>query len=128
MITLPRKEFLEVLETTKPALSTKELIEELLHFWSDGKFITAYNDQSLGIQVPFESEFKGGIRGTIILGMLEHSRAKQIEMEIPEEGEATIKCGRARIKLPLLPPERAIFELPDFKKLKPYSITTSFLQ
>lgn len=125
---LEREPLLKALETAKPALATKELIEELLCFWMDGKTLTAYNDASLGIQVPFVSELKGGLRGSILLGMLSHSRAKDVEIELPTEGEALIKAGRTKLKLSLLDAEKAIWEMPKLGKAKGYKLSKAFLE
>jgi len=39
-----RKDLLEILNIAKPALASKELVEELTHFWLLGTNVYAYND------------------------------------------------------------------------------------
>ena len=126
---LDRETLLKAVETVKPALATKELIEELCHVWLDGELLTAFNDATLGIQVPFKSELVGGIRGSLLLGMLTHSRAKEIEVEMPADGEALLKAGRTKLKLSLLAPDRAegLWDLPDMTKAKGYLMPVAFV-
>lgn len=119
---------LKAADIAKPALASKELIEELCHFFFDGQNLTAYNDATLGIQVPFVSELKGGIRGSVLLGILTHTRAKEIDLEIANGHEAHIKAGRMKLKLSLLDPKRAVHELPDLKKTKGYRTSKEFLK
>lgn len=107
-----RVAMLAALNLVKPALATKDLVEELAHVWFDGETVTAYNDADLGIQAPFESPFKGGIRGALILGLLHNSRAKEVIFEEVGEGEVMLKAARAKVRLSVLDPERAVYELP----------------
>lgn len=116
-----RVKMLEALNLVKPALASKDLIEELCHVWFDGKTVTAYNDADLGIQAPFESPFKGGIRGALLLGLLHNSRAKEVVFEHQEEGKVLLKAARAKVNLAVLDPERAVYELP-----KPSDTTYEF--
>lgn len=112
---LSRQELYDALNEVKPALATKELIEELCCCWMDGKAITAFND-TLGIRVPFESPFTGGVRGNLLLGMLSNSRAKQVSIEPLTDGNALFKAGRTLLKLSLLPITQAVYELPKLGK------------
>lgn len=123
---IDRKELLDAAETVKPALATKELLEELVHIWSDGKTLTAYND-GLGIQVPFKSDLIGGIRGSVLLGVLANSRAKEIEINVVEQ-EAEIKAGRTRLKLALLGADRTPWQFPELSKQKAASLSASLLE
>ena len=108
-----RVAMLAALNLVKPALAAKDLVEELTHVWFDGETLTAYNDADLGIQVPFESPFKGGIRGSLILGLLQNSRAKEIIFDTEaEEGFVTLKAARAKARLTVLDIGRAVYELP----------------
>lgn len=124
---LVRADFLKAIETVKPALATKELLTELCHIWMDGTHITAYNDSSLGIQVPFTSELKGGLRGSLLLGVMGFSRADNVSIDLNGE-EANFKCGRTKLKLPLLDPDRSVWQLPDVGKVKAISTTKSFIE
>lgn len=111
-----RVAMLAALNLIKPAIAAKDLVEELAHVWFDGETITAYNDADLGIQVPFTSPFKGGIRGALILGLLVNSRAKEVIFELQDEGFVLLKAARAKALLTVLEPERAVYELPPASK------------
>lgn len=114
---LPRKELHAAVTAVKPALATKELIEECCCVWFDGEAVTAFND-TLGIRVPFESEFKGGVRGNLLLGMLDNTRFKLITIEPLSDGNALFTAGKdiTLLKLALLPISQAIYELPKLSK------------
>lgn len=125
---LNREALLRAVETVKPGLATRELIEELTCCWFDGKTATAYNDASLGIQVPFQGELVGGIRGSILLGVLTHSRAREVEVDSPADGEAILKCGRTKLRLSLLAPDRAVWEFPSLGKAKGHKLSKPVLE
>jgi hypothetical protein len=114
---IPRIEFLEALNTVKPALASKDLIEELTLLWFDGKTVMAYNDAELGIQVPLGVDFKGGVRGSLLLGLLSNSRAKEIELT-PDGDFIALKAARTRASLDLYEVGRSVwkFPTPDSKK------------
>lgn len=111
---LPRQELLEALTTAKPALATKEIVEECCCAFFDGKALTTFND-TLGIRVPFKSPFTGGVRGSLLIGMLSNSRAKDVTVEPLTDGNALFKAGRTLLKLSLLPLEQAVYEIPKLK-------------
>lgn len=127
-----RRELLRELEKAKPALADKDLLEELLFFWFDKDTITAYNDKTLGIQVPFETKLRGGLRGTILLGLLSNSLG-EVEIESAEKGDVVIKIGgkktkSTKLKMPLLAIDRVPYELPDVSKAKPVTLTAAFYE
>jgi len=125
-----RKELLEAVEAVKPAIAGKEVIEACVHVFSDGEQLTAYND-NLAIQAPLASKLKGGIRGTILLGILANSRAKEVEIIVQAGGdgqEAEIKAGRTRLKLSLLPQDRDVFKPPSLGKGEGIGLSGAFLE
>ena len=124
---LERKVLLDALELAKPALSTKNVLPELTNFWFDGDTVTAFNDISLGIQVPFKSELRGGIVGSLLLGILSNSRAKEVELLIEGE-DAELRAGKTRLKLALLPPSRALWHFPEHGKGKGALLSRGLLE
>lgn len=124
---LSRVEMLAAVEAVKPALATKDLIEELAHVWFDGKTALAYNDADLGIQVPFHTPFEGGIRGSLLLGLLHASRAKEVSLEPEGEGIMLMKAARTRAKLAMLEIERAPWQFPAPKPKSAIKITEALL-
>ncbi|HKX35117.1 MAG TPA: hypothetical protein VJM79_00425 [Rhizorhapis sp.] len=119
---------LDAVNTVKPALAVKDLIEELAHVWFDGQTMTAYNDADLGIQVPFETPFIGGIRGSLLLGLLINSRAKDVELDDSEEGHMKIVAARTRAKLAVLDAERAVWQFPEINRKAALDITPDFVR
>lgn len=125
---MERLAMLAALNTVKPALATKDLVEELAHVWFDGKTITAYNDADLGIQVPFECPFKGGIRGSIILGLLTNSRARDVFLEPGEtEGQMLLKAAKLKVKLAVLGEDRSVWKFPEVSTKKTFDIGEQFI-
>jgi hypothetical protein len=107
-----RAEMLKAAEVAKPALSSTNLIEELSFYWFDGEMLTAYNDTTLGVQVPFRCELRGGLRGTVLLGMLSNSKSKEIELTASGDGEMILKSGRTKLSMSLLSIDRAVHRVP----------------
>lgn len=111
-MTMEREALLKTLKIAEPALATKDLVEELTHFWFDSEKLLAYNDV-IGIELPFASNFKGGVRGNLLIGFLDKSNGKDVDLEVSEDGkELQIKCGAGRMKLAMLGIERRIFSMP----------------
>lgn len=123
-----RLAMLTALNTIKPALATKDLIEELAHVWFDGKTITAYNDADLGIQVPFKTDFTGGVRGSLLLGLLHSSRAKEVEIEPGDDGQMKLVAARTRIKLGVLDAANSLWQFPKVNLKNTFDITEDFVR
>lgn len=123
-----RVALLNALNTVRPALAAKDLIEELTHVWFDGKTMTAYNDADLGIQVPFKTDFKGGIRGSLFLGLIHNSRAKEVELEPGDDGQMKLVASRTRGKLSVLDSERQVWEFPAFSTKNTFELDDVFLR
>lgn len=122
-----RDALLSSLKMVKPAIAVRELLEELTLVWfSQGK-LTAYNDADLGIQVDFSSEFRGGVKGNLIISLLEASRARQVQIDIGEEGEALMKLGGTKFKTNLFPLENALWEFPEEKSDQRIQLTPEVL-
>lgn len=124
---LDRLAFLKAATLCRPAMIDKSIIPELTFLFSDGKSLTAYDD-TIGIQVPFESPFKGGVKGGLLHGMLEASRAAEVELDQDKEGEVLLKAGRFRLRLALMPLERAPYRLPGTAKAKSFTPTMGFYE
>lgn len=124
---IEREELLRVLNIAKPALATKEIVFETTHFWFTGKSVLAYDDK-IGIEVPFETDFEGGLLGKLLIGVLEKSAAKEVTIEAGQRPrEVRLKCGNARVDLSLLEPERAIWEFPRFNEKYSFELERGFI-
>lgn len=124
---LERKLLLDALETVRPGISAKAQVDEFAHVWFDGKTVMAYNDADIGIECPFPSELKGGLRGPLLLGMLAASRAKELEITAVDKGELLLKAGSTKLTLPLLSIKQTVWTFPDTSEEKPISLTKELL-
>lgn len=119
---IPRLVLLKTLNTLKPALATKELVFELTHYFFTGKNILAYNDV-IGMEIPFQTDFAGGLPGKLLLGVLEKSLAKEVELiEGDKDSEMLLKAGNARVNLSLLPIERVVWQFPEFDEKNSFKV------
>jgi hypothetical protein len=106
-----RELLLNSLERLKPALGRGN-IPELQHFWCDGKKVAAY-DGGIGIRADLSTEFKGGVPGAVLLGLLGGSHIKEAVFNGPDKANAVgVSMGKAHAKLPLLPYDRQPWPFP----------------
>jgi len=104
-VKINKAELLSAVRAVAPALSSnKNQVEELSHIWFSGTHISAYDDV-IGIQVEFTTEFRGGVRGDKLLGILETTGAETITVEEGPDKNLLMKGGGAIIKLALRPIE-----------------------
>lgn len=108
-----RKLLLDRLTKVKPALATNDLIPALTHLWFSGDEVLAYND-AVGISTPCDAAITGMVPGSTLLAMLQMSKAKEVEFTAAN-GEVHVKAASAKIKLPLLPVDKPLFEMPMIK-------------
>lgn len=119
---IPRLVLLKALDTLKPALATKDLVFELTHYFFTGKNILAYNDL-IGLEIPFQTDFAGGLPGKLLLGVLEKSLAKDVELlEGDKDSEMLLKAGNARVHLSLLPVDRVVWQFPEFNEQDSFKV------
>lgn len=102
---IERKILVSLLERLKPAIATAGSIAELKHVWWDGKFIYSFNN-GMGIRIAWETDLTPcGVPGKVLLGLLESSTAKEIEL-VQDEGSLVLKMGRAKSTMVTLPSDR----------------------
>lgn len=106
---LGRDAFVGALSLAKPALADKSPLPALTYFWFDGKSVLAYNDV-LGVVAPAKTDFTGGLEGSLLLGLLEHSSG-EISLGV-ENGSAALGVSGAKAKLPVLPWESHVWDAP----------------
>jgi|TARA_R110000803_G_scaffold210841_2_gene284360 DNA polymerase III sliding clamp (beta) subunit (PCNA family) len=107
------------LDIVRPGLSSVNVIPIFSHFCFDGHTVTAYNDV-IGIQTKYAGDIKGALHGPTLLGILNNTKAKEIEVA-NEDGGAKLKLGRAKATLAMLPTEDFVFELPGLDVEKDHS-------
>lgn len=117
---MKRESLLEVLSIVDPAVASNDLIPVLTHYWFTGKAVMAYNDV-VAISVPYKSDFKGAIRGSLLSGVLSKYAGADVTLT-PEEGNVLIKSGRSKMRVPLLPTDAFLFTFP---KVDPDGATLS---
>lgn len=108
---MKRNELLNTLSVVEPALAATDLLPVLTHFWFTGDEVMAYNDV-IALSTPFETEFRAAIKGSVLKAMLSKASHKDVELNIGDD-EATVKCGRVKMTMPILSDESFLFEFPE---------------
>jgi len=124
---MSRLDLLTALEVLEPALAPKPIIEELTFIWFTGTSVYAYNDV-IGIVTPLETEFQGGMKGSLILGLLKKSRAKEVEFQQSNTSDLIIKAANARLNLAYYEIERSLWEMPDFERSISFEVTPELIK
>lgn len=107
---MKRVDILRKLEVIAPALANTDLIPILKCFWFTGSTVLAYNDQ-IGLSIPFKSDLRGAIPGSLLMSLLKASRAENIEMS--QEGTSLkVKAASARFKLTVMSSDDFVFKMP----------------
>lgn len=123
---LGRAELLGLLKALNPAVaSSRNQLLELAHIWFSGTHVSAFDDL-LGIKIEFETEFTGGVLGEKLIGVLERSRARDVDIGLDGD-DLLMKIGAARIKLTRRPIEDWFWN-PEIPKEDGFTITKSFQQ
>jgi DNA polymerase III sliding clamp (beta) subunit (PCNA family) len=105
-----RKDLVDRLDLVKPSLATNDLVPILTHISFLGDSIQAYNDR-IGMSVPFKTDFVGGVPGKLLMDLLGASKAKDVEF-IDKNQELEIKAASSRFKLPVMPEDAFVFDMP----------------
>lgn len=106
---MAREVLLRILNTAKPALASKNPLMELTHYWFDGEQVSAYDDV-IGIQCALKTDFRGGVPGDLLLGVLEKSLSKEVSLDLAEDGKnLSVRAGSFRLDLAVLPIEDRVW-------------------
>ena len=111
---MKRLTFLDALETVSPALSSKDTIPILTHLWFTGKQVMAFND-GIAISTKLDTNWQGAVPA-VLIQLLRASGAIDVSSNMTKNGELHMVAAAARIKLPTLPPEDFVFDMPAMKK------------
>jgi DNA polymerase III sliding clamp (beta) subunit (PCNA family) len=90
---------LTALKTAEAALSSRPEPAALRCFWFTGTTVRA-TDGFIGIEVPLETDFKGGVPGKVLLGFIASMNRKMVKV-VPKDKTLVFSAGRSRIVLPL---------------------------
>jgi hypothetical protein len=127
-VRLEKKELVSHLEMLEPALAQKAIIEAMVCVWFDGSYMFGFND-SLGVAIPFKTDFKGGVRCEQLLGFLDKSRARYVNVELLNDKELHLSIGKGfQSNLMLLEMEYAPWAVPEFNVQDSFIITQDFLR
>lgn len=131
---ISKSNLLTALETVRPGLASKELLEQTTSFaFMEGRVVT-YNDE-ISISHPVDGvNFEGAINAKELYGLLSKIEKDEIELSV-EDTEIRITAGRVKaglklereVKLPLkeIPPKMQKILNPDrFKNLLSFAIQT----
>jgi hypothetical protein len=128
---LNREAFVAVLEQVKPALASAGSIPELKHVWLDGKYLYAYNG-ALGIRVDWATELQPcGLLGSVLLGLLQNTSAKEIEVTQEAASQLDLKMGRASATVPLMAIDHNPWPFPakvPAGKVVTFALTDAFVE
>lgn len=124
---MDRIDLLNTLNLAKPALAQKDVVPVFTHFCFTGEVGTvyAYND-IIGIELECDLGIEAAIKGDKLLGILENSRGKTLEVTQKKE-EVTIKCGRGKFTFPILSSDAFVFEVPNTDKAEQLDVNEDFL-
>lgn len=107
---LLREKLAAQLDKLKPAVAKTAGVKAFSQIWFDGKLARAYNG-SLGIVVPLATDFKLGVPGALLQGVVANTSASEIELAV-EGTSLRVKAGRSKVLLPTLPRTDMVWEFP----------------
>lgn len=99
---------LKALTTAEPALASRPTVPALQLFWFTGKMLRA-TDGFIGIEMPLETDFQGGVPGKVLLGFISSMKRKVVKIT-QKDNTLTFTAGRSRITLPLNTTEQGVWQ------------------
>lgn len=123
---MERTTLLSKLTTVEPALSKTDMIPILSHLCFTGKEVYAYND-AIAIIVPLPSAFKGAIPGSVLLSLLNKSKAKEVNFEVSKT-ELSIQAASSKLKLASRPVEDFVFDIPKLPEKADIILTPAIIE
>lgn len=101
-----KKALLNALESIKPGLSKKQIIESDKDFIFTGNDILTYNGQ-ISILYPFETDFKCSVPSIEFYNIIKNIKEEEIEISI-SENKLNIISGKTKAKICISEPERIL--------------------
>lgn len=90
-----KQEMLDVLQTIRPAVSKKAIVEQMDCFLFTGKHVYAYNDK-ISIGIPLKTDFIVGVPSDELYAVLQKCPGEEIEFELTEDGTLSISSKKFR--------------------------------
>lgn len=117
-----RKELLEALKKTRPALSSHDIMPILTHYCFTPKTVTAFDDLT-AIEVRFESDLHGGLPGDLLYRLVDSYTTKDVSITVNNQREATIRSGKFSSRMSMMDPDSFMFEKPRGSKFAQIDLT-----
>ena len=127
---LDRNSLIRLVGNVLPFTSNSAFLPILTHIaLKDGK-ISAFNDmQGIEIETEVLSELRCAVPGNAFLKILKTVNNQEIELNTDKNRRSlTIKFGKNKTKLAILPDEDFIYSFPDIENAEVLSISTTFLE
>ena len=100
------------LDNAKSFLATQDFIAVLQHFAFDKESVIAYNDIA-ACRLELESNLCCTVPGTLLLRLLNTLSGEEVSIEENDtKTNVNISCGRSKSKVPMLPFEDFVFQIP----------------
>ncbi len=94
-------DLLHALEIVKPGISSKENIEQASSFAFMKDKVVSYNDE-ISISAPIKDlDIVGTVKANELYNLLHKLKKDEVEIEVVNESELQVKCGRAKAGLAL---------------------------
>lgn len=104
------------LDQAKNFLATQDFIAVLQHFAFDKTTVTAYNDIT-ACKLSLETDLECTIPGNLLIRLLSTLKNEDVTIEKSKNNTSvTVTCGRSKTKLPMLPLEEFVFQLPELEE------------
>lgn len=117
---IKKSELLKALDTVKPGLSNKEMIEQSTSFCFMNKNVVTYNDE-ISVSCPLDVDLEGAINATELYAFVNKIGGDEVEMSLNENNELVFKAGKSkaglRVQSEVTLPLSEIGEVKKFKKL-----------
>lgn len=110
---MKREELLDKLEQVSKALSTENLVPLFQCFCFTGSNVTAFNGDNLAIRASCKTKEAFAVNGKVLMGLLNNSRAEEIDFTLGSENDLIVKADKSTFKLPYFPKTDFLFVEPD---------------
>ena len=126
MSNINRANLITAINLARPALSTQNFIPALTHFRLNKDLILGYNDITC-IAVNFEHDLACCLPGDLLIKTLGSFGSSEVDVAY-KDGNVTLKAGKAKMKLPVLPLDSHPYEDLDLDWEETLTLTEGFLK
>ena len=111
---MKREDFLKCLTLAAPALAPEDekIVAVFSSFCFDGENLTTHND-IIAANIPLETVFRGVVQGHLLYRFIKSCSGVEVDLIWEKENEELIvKCGAAKLRLPVIGIKEYPFEFP----------------